>query len=73
LDLAVTNLYSNTVSVLLGTGGAGAFLPASSFASGKGPAWLGSIPFTANGKPDLIVANSFEDTLTVLFNTSPNR
>jgi hypothetical protein len=55
-DLAVANVGSNTVSVLLGQGD-GTFLPAQSYAAGSYPLSVAVGDFNGDGIPDLAVAN----------------
>ena len=59
LDLAVTDISSNSVRVLLGLGN-GFFVLPLNFAVGIGPTWIA--PLSSN----LIVANSLSDNLSVL-------
>src|SRR5262249_97265 len=55
-DLAVANVFSNTVSVLLGNGD-GTFQRARNFGVGVGPASVAVGDFNGDGRPDLAVAN----------------
>src|SRR5262249_23029891 len=57
VDLAVTNLGSNTVSILFGKGD-GTFAPARNIAVGMGPLGIVVGDFNHDGKADLAVANS---------------
>ena len=69
----VANPGSNNIAILLGFGN-GFFAPPLNVTVGQGPAWIGLIDFFHTGKPDLIVANSLSDTLSVLSNlTAGNR
>src|SRR5262249_39939511 len=75
-DLAVTNFFDGTVSVLLNTTVQGATVPAFaslvSFAAGNIPRWVAVGDFNGDGKPDLAVANLLlNGTVTVLLNTTP--
>jgi VCBS repeat-containing protein len=66
-DLAVANAGSNTVSVLLG-GGRGSFGSATSYELGanSGPSSVAVGDFDRSGIPDLVVANSGSNTVSVL-------
>jgi hypothetical protein len=55
-DLAVANLNSNTVSVLLGNGN-GTFGVKTDFGVGSAPVSVAIADFNADGRPDLAVAN----------------
>jgi FG-GAP-like repeat len=57
LDLAVTNTYDNTVSVLLGLPN-GTFAPQVSYATGQAPAAIVVGDFNSDGNLDLAVANA---------------
>jgi hypothetical protein len=57
LDLVVTNLRGNSVSVLLGNAD-GSFAPACHYATGKAPAAAVLGDLNGDGKLDLVVANS---------------
>ena len=67
VDLAVANYDDNTVTILLGNGD-GTFLPASSspVSVGANPTDLVSADFNGDGKLDLAVPNSTDNTLTIL-------
>ena len=73
-DLAVANLDSNTVSVLLDTTAAGATAPAFAaqvtFAVGTRPESVAAGDFNGDGRPDLAVANEGIATVSVLLNTT---
>jgi hypothetical protein len=62
LDLAVANVYSNTVSVLLGNAG-GTFQPPLTSTTGAGPKSMKVGDFNRDGKFDLVTANSDDVTL----------
>ncbi len=64
-DLAVANLYSNDVSILLGNGD-GTFQPQVTYAVGRGPDSIVAGDFTGDGHLDLAVANSQDNTVSVL-------
>ncbi len=74
LDLAVVNLNSNTVSVLLNTTAPGAtttsFAAKQDFATGAGPVSVTVGDLNGDGKPDLAVANFNSNTVSVLLNTT---
>jgi len=73
LDLAVTSV--NSVSVLVNTTGAGAttasFAAPQTFATGGHPTSVAVADFNDDGRPDLVVANGNDDTVSVLLNTTP--
>ncbi len=66
-DMAVANSGSNNVTVLLGNG-SGGFTPSSGspFAVGNSPASITIGDFNGDGIPDLAVANSMDNTVTLL-------
>src|SRR5262249_25544042 len=66
-DLAVLNLNSDTVSVLLGNGD-GSFQPKKNYATGNYPGSLAVGDFNGDGFPDIAVANHNSDTVSVLLN-----
>ena len=63
-DLAVANLGSNTVSVLLGNGD-GTFQTQVTYATGSGPANVAVGDVNGDGKADLIVTNTTSNTVSV--------
>ena len=73
-DLIVSNFGSNTVSVLLNTTAPGATTPSfaaqQTFATGTAPFHVTTADVNGDGKPDLIVANSQSNTVSVLLNTT---
>ncbi len=75
-DLVVVNLGSNTISILRNISTLGSSISASSFAAkvdfaaGNQPYWVGIVDVDGDGKPDLLVANSGSNTISVLRNTS---
>ncbi len=73
-DLIVTNENDNTVSVLLNTTAPGAATPSfatqQTFATGNEPHSVTTADINGDGKPDLIVANYGDDTVSVLLNTT---
>ena len=73
-DLIVANEIDNTVSVLLNTIAPGAITPSfaaqHTFATGNAPASVTAADVNGDGKPDLIVANAVDNTVSVLLNTT---
>jgi hypothetical protein len=67
-DLAVANMGSNTVSVLLGTG-TGNFGAKTDFATGNGPYSVAIGDVSGDGKLDLVTANNSSSTVSVLLGT----
>ncbi len=74
-DLIVANSASNTVSVLLDTTAPGtttlSFAAQQTFATGINPSGITTADVNGDGKPDIIVANTGSDTVSVLLNTTP--
>jgi hypothetical protein len=74
-DLAVANNADKTVSVLLDTTPAGSgtptFAPQQTFAVGGHPLEVAVADFNGDGRPDLAVANFFDNTVSVLLNETP--
>jgi hypothetical protein len=73
-DLVVSNHDEGTASVLLNSTAPGAatpsFTPQQSFDAGEAPSAVAAADFNGDGKPDLVVANHDEDTVSVFFNTT---
>ena len=78
-DLAVANFGDSTVSVLLNTTAPGAstasFAPQRTFATGtdsnpSNPTWVSAADLNGDGRPDLIVANSSTNNVSVLLNAT---
>jgi len=73
-DLIVANEESNTVSVLLNTTAPGATTPSfaaqHTFATGSLPVSVAVADLTGDGRPDLIVANERDNSVSVLLNTT---
>src|SRR6476469_2582088 len=74
-DLALANINENSVSILLNTIPTGAtsptFVPQGSFATGLNPGAISIGDINGDGKPDLAVANSSENSVSILLNTTP--
>jgi gliding motility-associated-like protein len=76
-DLAVTNNSDNTVSVLRNTSAngaitAGSFAAHVDFATGGSPNGIAIGDLDGDGKPEIVVANAFDNTVSILRNTSAN-
>jgi hypothetical protein len=71
LDVATTNTNANNVSLMLGDG-LGHFTKAGDYGTRDLPVSIGTGDCNGDGKPDLLVADNFNDTITVLVNqTTP--
>jgi len=74
-DIVTANYNDGTVSVLLNTTPTGAtvptFAPQVTFAVGSGPTSVAVGDFNGDGKPDIVVANGNDGTVSVLLNTTP--
>lgn len=57
LDLIATNIFSNTISILIGNGD-GTFQPFRQFSTGNTPVCVAVADLNGDSKPDLAVANS---------------
>jgi hypothetical protein len=67
LDLAIVNQTTNNVAVLLGNGAASFSLASGSpFAVGKSPVAIASADLNADSRPDLVVVNQADNTVSVL-------
>jgi hypothetical protein len=73
-DIVVANHDENDVSVLFDTTEPGAATPSfatqQTFAVGNAPSAVATTDFNGDGKPDIVVANHGEDTVSVLLNTT---
>jgi trimeric autotransporter adhesin len=73
-DLAVVDDTTDDVSVLLNTAAAGATTPSfatlQTFSVGRFPQSIAVADFNRDGKPDLIVNNSLDATVSILLNTT---
>ncbi len=73
-DLAVSNLASNSVSVLLNKTASGAstpsFAPQQSFRVGSGPRSIQAVDLNGDGKVDLVTGNFENHSLSDLLNTT---
>lgn len=67
-DLAVANIFSDAVSILLGTG-SGSFGAATNFTTGVNPYAVAIGDLNADGRPDLAVANNASSSVSVLLGT----
>jgi Flp pilus assembly secretin CpaC len=65
VDLAVTNLVDNTVSILPGKGD-GTFSLQKTFATGNGPAGIATADFNIDNHADLAVSNKTSGTVSIL-------
>jgi hypothetical protein len=74
-DLIVANYQDGTVSVLLNTTPKGsaslAFAAQQVFHVGAGPRAVAVADFDGDGRPDLVVANFSDNSLSLLLNTTP--
>ena len=68
-DLAVANEGDDTVGVLLNNGdGTGSFAPQVAYDVGSEPDSVTAADFNGDGKPDLAVANYYDNSVSVLLN-----
>ena len=70
LDIAIANRTSNDISVLLGKGN-GTFNPQVKYSAGAGtdPIAIAAADLNGDGKPDLVVADSGNKSISVLINS----
>jgi len=73
-DIVVANVLDNTLSVLLNTTPTGSSTPSFSaktdFTLGSSPVSVGIADVNGDGKPDIVVANHNDNTVSVLINTT---
>lgn len=74
LDLAIANVGTDNVAVLLNTAPTGAAVPTFAahvdFAAGDGPFSVAIGDLSGDGRPDLVTANEYSDSVSVLVNTT---
>jgi hypothetical protein len=72
-DLAVANVSSGNVSILLAGGppNSGTFQPAVNYSAGAGPVSVAVGDFNADGRPDLVTANYNSNNVSVLLANGP--
>lgn len=74
LDLAIANVGTDNVAVLLNTAATGAVIPTFAahvdFAAGDGPFSVAIGDLSGDGRPDLVTANEYNDSVSVLVNTT---
>lgn len=67
-DLAVANLDSDNISVLLGADN-GTLQAAVHYSAGDAPIWISAADLNGDGKPDLVTANVKSNNVSVLLGT----
>lgn len=73
-DLIAANFATSSVSVLVNTVATPAssdFAPAQTFAAGTNPNFLAQADLNGDNKPDLVVVNTSDSTVSVLLNNTP--
>jgi hypothetical protein len=73
-DIAVACFSAHAVAVLLNTTAPGSLIPSftarQTFAVGTDPQGVAAADFNGDGKPDLVVSNASDNTVSVLLNTT---
>ena len=73
LDIVVSNKGSNTITVLLNKGdNSGLFINESSYSVGSYPCGVAVGDFNEDNKLDIVVANYFNNTVSILLNKGDN-
>jgi len=70
-DLACTNYFSNTVTVLMNTGSANvlSFAPSTAYATGNNPWGIDAGDFDGDNKTDIVAGNDYDGTVNIFFNS----
>jgi hypothetical protein len=74
-DIIVSHLFQNYITVLINTTPPGSSTPTfgapQTFAAGNSPSSVSLADINGDGKPDIIVGNQNDGTISVLINTTP--